>query len=199
MKSYLHILLLAIFSSVALSVTAQIHEITQQGISFTPNHIEVNVGDTVRWIWTGGTHTTTSTTLPEGAAEWNTPLTSESSVVDYKVTIPGDYSYHCIPHQAMGMIGTFTASVPLGIEQDYYKDLTIFPNPVTSVFLVETENDVLFLVSIYDISGKQLTSHKYYSNQQIDISYLPNGMYIVKLFDSEKGIDITKKIMKYYP
>jgi len=93
--------------------------------------------------------------------------------------------------------GTFTASVPLGIEQDYYKELTIFPNPVTSVFSVETENDVLFLISIYDISGKQLASHQYYSNQQIDISYLPNGMYIIKLYDSEKGVDITKKIMKY--
>ncbi len=85
--------------------------ITVQNFSFSPNNLPgVIVGDTVRWNWINGSHTTTSTTIPGGAASWDHPLNSSSTFFEYHVTVAGNYNYKCTPHQSMGMVGSFTAT-----------------------------------------------------------------------------------------
>jgi len=82
-----------------------------QNFSFSPSNLpNVIVGDTIRWVWISGTHTTTSTTIPAGAASWNHPITSSNTFYEYHVTIAGNYNYVCTPHAGMGMIGSFTAT-----------------------------------------------------------------------------------------
>lgn len=85
------------------------HIITQSGNSFNPQTLTVNVGDIVRWVWTGGSHTTTSTSVPGGAAPWNSVLNNGTQQFEYTVTVAGDYNYECTPHAAMGMNGSFNA------------------------------------------------------------------------------------------
>lgn len=97
------------------------HVINVQNYTFSPANINnVTVGDTMRWVWVSGSHTTTSTTIPSGAATWNSPITSTVTSYEYKVTKAGTYNYKCTPHTGMGMVGSFvaTASVPT---------LTLFP------------------------------------------------------------------------
>jgi plastocyanin len=103
MKKTILFQLLILFS---LALLAQVHVIRQESLSFNPNEIEVNVGDTIRWEWTGGTHTTTSLEIPEGATPWDNPLNSTNQFFEYKVLTEGVYNYKCTPHQAMGMIGS---------------------------------------------------------------------------------------------
>ncbi|MEI6059529.1 MAG: BACON domain-containing carbohydrate-binding protein [Bacteroidota bacterium] len=89
------------------------HIISVQNYSFTPASIpDVVVGDTIRWVWVSGSHTTTSTTIPASAATWNSPISSTTTTYDYKVTLAGTYNYKCTPHAAMGMVGSFVASAP---------------------------------------------------------------------------------------
>lgn len=89
------------------------HIINVQNNFFSPSSItNVAVGDTMRWVWVSGVHTTTSTTIPAGAATWDSPMTSTNTVFEYKVTVAGTYNYKCTPHAAMGMIGSFVASAP---------------------------------------------------------------------------------------
>jgi plastocyanin len=89
------------------------HTVTVQNFVFTPSSLpNVFVGDTIRWIWVNGSHTTTSTTIPAGAATWNSPISFSAQVYEYKVTIPGTYNYRCTPHFSSGMIGSFTAANP---------------------------------------------------------------------------------------
>jgi plastocyanin len=84
-----------------------------QNFSFSPDNLpNVIVGDTIRWNWINGSHTTTSTTIPGGAASWDHPLNSSSTFFEYHVTIAGTYNYKCTPHQAMGMVGSFIATAP---------------------------------------------------------------------------------------
>ena len=111
----------------------QTHVITQSGMAFDPASITVDVGDTIQWVWTGGTHTTTATTVPDGAVEWNSPLTSSESEFKYKVLVSGTYDYHCIPHQSMGMTGSFTALPVLGINEIDGKAFAFYPNPVRDI------------------------------------------------------------------
>ena len=77
---------------------------------FNPSSLNVNVGDTVKWVWSSGSHTTTSSSIPGGAAAWDQLITSSNTTFSYKVTVAGTYNYVCTPHAAMGMIASFTAS-----------------------------------------------------------------------------------------
>lgn len=89
------------------------HIINVQNYSFSPSNItDVIVGDTMRWVWISGSHTTTSTVIPGNAATWNSPISSTVTSFEYKVTVAGEYNYKCTPHASMGMVGAFTASAP---------------------------------------------------------------------------------------
>ena len=77
---------------------------------FNPSSLNVSVGDTMRWVWSAGSHTTTSGVIPGGAATWDQPINSTNTVYEYPVTVAGTYNYVCTPHAAMGMIATFTAT-----------------------------------------------------------------------------------------
>jgi plastocyanin len=49
------------FASFANATT---HVVTVQNFSFAPSSFTALVGDTVEWEWVGGSHTTTSLTIP---------------------------------------------------------------------------------------------------------------------------------------
>src|SRR3954453_22672152 len=102
---------------------ATIHSVNVANFSFSPSTIDnVFVGDTIRWVWVSGSHTTTcdpatqgaGNSLPAGAATWNSPMDVTNPTFDYVVTVAGDYKYFCIPHQP-NMSGSFTASNALPV------------------------------------------------------------------------------------
>lgn len=76
---------------------------------FNPSSVTVSVGDTVRWQWSAGSHTTTSGVIPAGSASWDELITSSNSTYEYHVTVAGNYNYVCTPHAGMGMVASFTA------------------------------------------------------------------------------------------
>lgn len=102
---------------ISLSSNATIHVVQVANFQFSPSVVsDVIVGDTMRWIWVSGSHTTTddpssqaATSLPDGAPTWNAIINSTSTTFDYKVTVAGQYNYLCVPHKS-GMKASFTAS-----------------------------------------------------------------------------------------
>jgi len=80
---------------------------------FSPSTINASVGDTIVWIWKSGTHTTTSTAVPTGAATWDSPMTSSNTSFSYKLTTAGSYSFICSIHP--NMTGTITVSGALPV------------------------------------------------------------------------------------
>ncbi len=83
------------------------HTFTVGGTSFSPNFDSAHVGDTMHFRWSNGSHTTTSVSIPTGAATWSTPLNSSSTSFDYIVTVAGTYNFQCNIHYLMGMTGSF--------------------------------------------------------------------------------------------
>jgi plastocyanin len=191
MKKIILFQLLIIFS---LALLAQVHVITQESLSFNPNSIEVNVGDTIRWEWTVGSHTTTSLDIPEGAASWDSPLNSTNTFFEYKVLTEGVYNYKCTPHQAMGMIGSFTAVLPLTTNSISTNFLSIYPNPASDVIFIETES--LSLINIYNISGQKIINLELSDSQSINIEQLESGIYLIEVMSSGKKISDLVKIVK---
>jgi spore coat protein A len=77
----------------------------------------ITVGDTIRWVWQDGNHTTTSVAgIPE---QWSAPVSSSSPTFSYTFTNVGTWHYYCIPHgfdngdqTAGGMAGIVTVLPP---------------------------------------------------------------------------------------
>jgi plastocyanin len=83
--------------------------INVSNFQFTPSTLNVTVGDVIHFVWITGSHTTTSTSVPPGAATWNHNMNISNTTYDYTVTVAGVYNYWCTIH-APGMAGSFTAS-----------------------------------------------------------------------------------------
>ncbi len=75
---------------------------------FTPARIEIDRGDTVRWVLKDGVHNTTAypNRIPRDAMPWVAPLMSEPGM-SFSQTFfnVGTFEYHCHPHEALGMKG----------------------------------------------------------------------------------------------
>ncbi len=71
------------------------------------NMTRIHVGDTVRWVWVGGSHSTTSGSCSGGCHAdglWDSG-TGSGKTFERKFTQAGTFPYHCIPHGA-AMTGT---------------------------------------------------------------------------------------------
>ena len=81
---------------------ATIHEISISSFAFTPvgpDPTIISHGDTVRWNWTGGFHSTTA----DGTSPvfWDSGIIGTGSTFDRVFTEadgPGPFPYHCTPH-----------------------------------------------------------------------------------------------------
>jgi plastocyanin len=82
------------------------HRVSVSDFRFSPKTVNAVVGDTITWRWQNGMHTTTSTSIPSGAASWNSPIDSSHLRFRYQVTVAGTYRYQCNFHFAQGMVGT---------------------------------------------------------------------------------------------
>jgi plastocyanin len=68
--------------------------------TFAPDVVNIDVGDTVTWSFSGGGHTTTSDSgQPES---WNSgpEVNAVGTTYPYTFNNPGRFSYYCIPHQS---------------------------------------------------------------------------------------------------
>ncbi len=170
---------------VAQSTFAITHTISASGTSFTPSSIPVvHPGDTIKWVWSSGTHTTTSTTIPGAATSWDQPLNSTSTSAIYVPTVMGTYNYKCTFHLSMGMTGSFVVmpatSIPVVSNQS---DFNLFPNPASrSIHLQVSNTDLPVTVSLMNILGKQVMSAVYAGTKDIDVDVqgIPNGTYFMR-------------------
>jgi plastocyanin len=69
---------------------------------FIPESLNVCPGDTVKWVLTQGTHTTTSTSIPAGATSWDQFMSSTGvTTFTYVPSVSGNYDYYCSIHPTM--------------------------------------------------------------------------------------------------
>jgi plastocyanin len=167
-------------------VSATVHEVTQTGLTFSPSSLNVNVGDVIKWVWSSGTHTTTSTAIPDGAAHWDSPLSSSNTTFEYEVAVAGQYSYKCTPHESMGMVGSFSATLVSSVSQNQLNNLHLYPNPAKSSINFQIDNESIATVAIYNVTGNRvyyenLIKTQLHNQFEIDVSNLSNGIYMLTI------------------
>jgi len=79
----------------AFTAQATVHEVHVADFHFTPGQFDAIVGDTVKWIWDNGTHTTTGTAvnIPFGADTWDEPIDASHPSFEYVIKVAGSYFY----------------------------------------------------------------------------------------------------------
>lgn len=75
--------------------------------------------------------------------------------------------------------------------------LEITPNPTTDFANILLENQINGTVELFDIAGKLLSINSLNSNQfSLDLSTQSQGMYFVKITDTENNIFETRRVIK---
>lgn len=88
---------------------------------FVPDSITIAKGATVEWQNTSSSpHTVTDdpskaqtkdhAQLPSGAQPWDSGMIDPGKSYRLTFTVAGEYTYFCIPHEAMGMVGKITVT-----------------------------------------------------------------------------------------
>lgn len=203
MKRILPVLLTALLSFTILGVKATIVTVMQQGNTFDPANISVTVGDTVRWIWTSGFHTTTSADIPTGAAAWDSELSAEVTQFDYAVKVAGTYNYVCTPHIDLGMIGTITATGSLGLSDNPSTNaVKIYPNPARehASLVMNASKQGKGMLVIYDLLGNKvseldITLKPGSNNIPVPIEKIVPGIYFIELKYNDQAA-IVRRFVK---
>jgi hypothetical protein len=88
------------------------------------------------------------------------------------------------------LMDTFYLSLPHSIKPS---KVTIYPNPANnSIFISGVENNATII--IYNLDGREMTNKIIRSGEEIDISFLKSGMYMIKLI-YDNNLDFCKLIV----
>lgn len=99
------------------------HTVDLLAISFDPANIDIDVGDTIDFVWVDGFHNVVSGAggIPDGAFDSGSPVGAVGNV--FSVTFDAaflaanpmpnnDYPYYCIVHLGFGMVGNVHVKTP---------------------------------------------------------------------------------------
>ena len=88
-------------------------------LTFSPNNVNISVGDTVRWTWAGSFHSVTSGSPCTIDSQFCSPndtncpagtLSNAGAVYQHTFNQAGTFSYFCALHCGSGMTGTVNVS-----------------------------------------------------------------------------------------
>lgn len=128
MKKILLVLSAVLFLQYAF---ATVHEVQVSNFQFSPATVDAVVGDTMKWVWGGGFHTTTSTSVPNGASTWDAPMQSANDSFVYVLTVAGTYNYFCSIHPtSMTATLNVTGALPVVLN-----NFTISPGKANTAML----------------------------------------------------------------
>lgn len=99
-------LLLLLLGGVLRAATIDVTVAPTNSLTFKPDPVTIQPGDTVRWTWTNDMHTVTSGTNGTFDGKFDSGMHDSGYVFTHTFTTAGEYPYYCDPHWDLGMTGT---------------------------------------------------------------------------------------------
>lgn len=148
---------------------AAVHQVMVREFEFDPFRVDISPGDTVRWIWQNGSHTTTSgigsTAGLNAGALWDEAIDVGNQVFDRVFDTAGVFGYFCRPHEALDMRGAVvvgsTSGVPGGgLEPRGVEFQPPFPNPTggLSTLVFRLPEAAAVTLEVFDLSGRRIAT-----------------------------------------
>ncbi len=139
--------LLATLASIAVPATSRAGEVRVNisNFAFSPVDATLNLGDHMVWIWTGGSHSTTSGDpfgspsgpVPDGI--WDSGVRSLGGEYSWKADRSDMLTYYCVLHWASYMIGSVNI-VPSGAGASDFRITEVQYNVAGGQDLIEIAN-----------------------------------------------------------
>ncbi len=150
-----------VFVVAVFSAQAATHTIIfggQVGQNYSPNELNVAVGDTVKWEGSFSFHPLSSVTIPQDAASFNV---TSGTTFSYPVLVAGTYNYKCDVHT--GMNGSFTATVTdvgesvTALQPASFQLAQNYPNPFNARTVIKFNLPVAQQVKlkVYSLTGAE--------------------------------------------
>lgn len=73
--------------------------------------------------------------------------------------------------------------------------IRVFPNPTNDYFTI-TDNAFVKQVEIFNIVGKRMTGISFENGKAINVTSLPNGLYLIRMLDSDQQVIKTTRLTK---
>jgi plastocyanin len=187
------LLLFACTSLICIGAEAQtVHDVEVGGGPsgpapyYAPQFITVEIGDTVRWTNTGGTHNVDGSLAtypgnPEGFR--NGGPSSNLWVYDFVFTVPGLYEYECEAfNHADTQFGSITVNSPASINDKESSNWEVYPNPANDFLRIKT-NEQVNRITLYTVDMKKV------ADMPVEIN---NSEYGISLSNTAKGVYILE-------
>ena len=68
------------------------------GLFFFPSSVTIDPGDTVKWTWSAGGHSSTSGTPGQPSGFWNSGILNNGATFSHTFPTAGSFPYFCSPH-----------------------------------------------------------------------------------------------------
>jgi hypothetical protein len=134
--------------------------------------------------------------LPEGVTEimpvTASPMAGDPVITyEYPDVVPGEVIIS-VRAEDLTTTNTYTVMLTLytDIEESYQQSVSIYPNPTAGLLNVAGADNAT--ISVFNISGQLVSEISSLRGNTINLSALPNGMYLVKIQKGETII--TKKV-----
>ena len=162
-----------------------------EGMTFTPDAIEIYAGTTVGWVNTGGLHNANGDISSLDGLSFNNPEAFDFELINvndepacigtFQFTVLGEYNYDCsgYGHAAAGMVASLTVVLLDEVDdlQSSENLIKLYPNPVSSLLTIENLNHSC--ITIYDLQGRVVVELEGEVKVSVDVSGFPNGVYTV--------------------
>lgn len=122
---------------------------------------------------------------PPYSIGWDDPA-MQTSITAHNLC-PG--SYTATITDANGCESTFISSVQnyTDIDEEFADAFHITPNPCNGVFSINPKFNTAFTIELLDVTGKIIERHTANGSHSVDVSYLPTGLYLVRLIDNNQS------------
>ncbi len=88
-----------------------------------------------------------------------------------------------------------TSCAPVATNDVSYEELSIYPNPTTDFFQLNSDDNIS-TVSIYNVVGRKVMQMQHNVGEMHDVSQLRAGMYIVRMLDRNDDVVKTMRLSK---
>jgi plastocyanin len=169
--------------------------VTVENFDFNPSSVTINVNDSVRWVWAGGLHSTTST-----SQLWDSGLQSSIGFTFTNVFgSAGNFPYICTQHtfmQGSVTVNSVTANQPPSVSITNPPNAAVFSAPA-NVTLIATASDPDPGDSVTNVEfrGTSSLGNRTSSPYSLTVSNLGAGAYTFSAIASDSfGAKATNSI-----
>ena len=190
-----HFTLLASIFLSTLSFGQTNHQIDAAVMSWNPNDLTIDVGDSVTFInANNGSHNLNGAlaTFPTNPEGFEMLTVGTTWTFGKRFNVPGLYRYRCNVHPG-SMTGQILVVDPSASLEEKEISFTVYPNPAKDMIYISTST-ADFSVKIYDMLGNQVLAKEMKNKTSVNIETLSQGMYMMEI--TAGNTRTSKRIVK---